>query len=73
MTQTKAYLYHGRNGVITSKVLLEGIPHVPMVELKADYGMILTNGSKFASRITLLVEDAELWHEIPQPDNGQDK
>lgn len=73
MTQTKAYLYHGKNGTITSKVLLEGIPYIPMIELKADDGMILTDGNRFASRITLLAENVKLWNEIVKPKDGQDK
>lgn len=71
MIQTNVYRYYGRNGIITSKVLLDGISHIPMMELKAEDGMVLTDGKRFVSRINVFIEDIDKWHEITDPNNGQ--
>ena len=73
MIQTKVYRYFGRNGIITSKVLLDGISYISMMELQANEGMVLTDGSRFVSKITVFAEDIEKWHEITNPEHGQDK
>lgn len=64
MKKQKQYRYIGRNGIITSKVLLEGINHIPMVHLEAEPGFILTNGEMFAKAITIEENDLSLWYEI---------
>ena len=43
MTKKKMYRYLGRNGILTTYILLDGITHIPMFELKAKDGYILTN------------------------------
>lgn len=64
MTKTKMYRYLGRNGIITSLVLLDKIEPIIVYELRADEGKILTNGEKM-TKCTLAFED-ELkdWVEI---------
>ena len=64
MTQEKRYRYIGRNGIITSPVLLNNIEHIPMTYLQANQGFILTNGKKQAYAITVETEDLDLWYEI---------
>lgn len=64
MTTEKRYRYIGRNGIITSPILLNGIEHIPMTYLQADIGFILTNGKKRVYAITIETEDLELWDEI---------
>ena len=44
MTKTKLYRYSGRNGILTTSILLDDIKHYVVYELKASSGKILTNG-----------------------------
>ena len=46
MTTKKIYRYLGRNGILTSYILIEDAKHIPLIELIADEGKILTNGKK---------------------------
>ena len=36
MTKNKMYRYLGRNGILTTKILLDGINHIDVLELVAD-------------------------------------
>lgn len=69
MTKEKMYRYIGKNGVITSFVLLDGISNIPMYKIKADNGYILTNGAKKVYSIAVLPEELEEWKEIPDEIN----
>ena len=64
MKQRKQYRYIGRNGIITSSILLDGINHIPMTYLEAEPGFILTNGERRAYAITVETEQATSWYEI---------
>ena len=64
MIQEKRYRYIGRNGIITSPVLLNGIEHIPMTYLEATPGFILTNGKKLVYAITVETTELNEWHEI---------
>ena len=64
MKTFETYRYLGRNGIITSRVLLDGISHIAMYELKADEGKILTDGSKLLYTAVIYAEDLSKWHEI---------
>jgi hypothetical protein len=64
MKQLKKYRYIGRNGIITSSVLLDGISHIDMLRIEAEPGFILTNGSVLAYAITIEVEELPQWYEI---------
>ena len=44
MTKRKMYKYLGRNGILTTRIQLDGINYIPMTELIAAEGKILTNG-----------------------------
>ena len=44
MTKSKIYRYLGRNGMVTTPILLEGASPIIMYRLTADEGMILSNG-----------------------------
>jgi hypothetical protein len=44
MKKTKLYRYIGRNGIITSPVLLDGISYLQMYRLSAKAGYALTDG-----------------------------
>jgi hypothetical protein len=67
MNKKKMYRYLGRNGIITSPILLENIAPIPLYELHAAAGKVLTDGTQFV-KIKLVFED-ELnnWTEIDDP------
>ena len=44
MITRKMYRYLGRNGILTTRILIDGVDHIPMVELVAEKGNILSNG-----------------------------
>lgn len=64
MITEKMYRYLGRNGNITSKILLENIAPIPMFKLQAARGKILTNGSRYAYSITVFADEVADWKEI---------
>lgn len=66
MITEKMYRYLGRNGSITSAILLENIAPIPMVKLRASYGKILTNGTKKAYAVTVFEDEASDWKEIDE-------
>jgi hypothetical protein len=68
MKKVKLYRYLGRNGILTTRVLLDGIDHIPMVELVADSGKILSNGE--STKYSIIVEEskANAWYEIDKAD-----
>lgn len=65
MTQSKVYRYIGRNGIITSPVLLDGISRIDMITIKADENMILTDGNRKVYSITIEKDELSEWYEIP--------
>lgn len=69
MKKVKAYRYIGRNGIITSRVLLNGIDNIPMMELIADQGKILTDGEFKTKWITVELDEVNNWKEIADEDN----
>lgn len=64
MTQYKVYRYLGRNGIIDSRVLLDGINHILFIELRADPGKLLTDGTRTARSVTVDPEEVSMWQEI---------
>lgn len=65
MKQRKLYRYIGRNGSITSPVLLEDIKHIPLVELRPEEGCVLTNGIAVQENsIVIHVDEIADWSEI---------
>lgn len=69
MISQKMYRYLGRNGTITTAIKLEDIAPIPMIQLKAETGKILTNGVKTAYSVVVFEDELNDWHEID--DNGQ--
>ena len=63
MTKTKMYKYIGYNGTITSPVLLPGIDHLSMLEIKADGGKYLTDGNRKVYIITIPADELSNWTE----------
>ena len=69
MRKKKMYRYLGRNGILTTLILLDGINYIPMVELKADPGFILTNGEILTNSIVVEEEESSNWREITDNTN----
>lgn len=69
MISQKMYRYLGRNGTITTAIKLENIAPIPMVQLKAENGKILTDGIRTAYSVTIFEDELNNWYEIE--DNGQ--
>ena len=47
MKKIERYRYLGRNGIITTSILLEGNKPIYMLALVADEGKILTDGERY--------------------------
>lgn len=69
MTKKKMYRYLGRNGILTTRILIDGVNYIPMVELIASEGNILTNGEITVKFIIIEEKDISLWREIPDKVN----
>lgn len=69
MKQTKMYRYIGRNGTITSRILLEDIKNIPMMNLEAEQGKVLTNGKIKTHWITVELDEIDNWKEIADESN----
>lgn len=70
MIKEKMYRYLGRNGIITSPVLLEQISPINMICLKATPGKILTDGVQKVYQIVVFEDELLNWQEID--DIGQE-
>lgn len=65
MKVRKMYKYIGRNGSITSPILLDDVKHIPLVELRPEQGYILTNGNIIKNNSVLVhVDELNEWSEI---------
>lgn len=69
MTKVKKYKYLGRNGVLVTRILIDGVNYIPMMTLTADAGKILTNGEITVYSITVEADEVSLWREIPDKVN----
>ena len=68
MTKNKVYRYLGRNGIVTTPVLIEGTAPIIMCRLIADDGMILFNGKTYVRMIDVFDDEIDNWFEIPAKD-----
>lgn len=64
MRKDKKYRYLGRNGILDTKVLLDGIDHIDIVILYADEGKILTNGERYQYSVTVEASEVNQWKEV---------
>lgn len=72
MKKINRYRYLGKNGILTTSVLLEGNEPIYMYRLIADEGKILTNGEIYTSEVEIFAEDLEKWvEEDIQEDNNK--
>ena len=64
MIKTKVYRYLGRNGIITSPILLDSIEPIPMLKLTAEKGKLLTNGEEKVKAKLIFADELKDWYEI---------
>lgn len=69
MTKIKKYKYLGRNGILVTRILIDGVNYIPMMTLIADTGKILTDGETSVYSITVESDEVNLWKEIPDKVN----
>lgn len=69
MTKVRKYKYLGRNGVLVTRIIIDGVNYIPMMTLTADAGKILTNGETSVYSITVEADEVNLWREIPDKVN----
>ncbi len=70
MVKQQMYRYLGRNGNITTTIKLEDIPPIPMIELQAEKGKLLTDGVQVVRSVIIFEDELSNWEEIN--DNGQE-
>ena len=68
MVKNKIYRYLGRNGIITTPVLIEGTTPITMYRLIADEDKVLSNGKTHVRMIDVFDDEIENWFEIPAED-----
>lgn len=66
MVKSKMYRYLGRNGIITSPILLDSIEPIPMLMLEASEGKVLTNGEVTVKSKLIFTDELEDWSEIDE-------
>lgn len=64
MIKKKMYKYVGRNGTITSPILLEDAKHIDLMELRAEEGYVLTDGTMKKQIVIVHIDDVDEWSEI---------
>lgn len=64
MKKIKLYRYIGKNGIITTPILLEGTKVYEMFTLIASEGKVLTNGEKVRDTVTIFADELDQWSEI---------
>lgn len=67
MKQGKVYRYLGRNGMVTTPILIEGAHAIVMYRLIADDNMLLSNGIRQAYTVDVFEDEVNNWFEIPRP------
>lgn len=66
MEKSKMYRYLGRNGIITSPILLDTIEPIPMYALTASEGKMLTDGNIVVKTRLVFADELENWFEIDE-------
>lgn len=70
MNKHKLYRYAGRNGMLTTSILLDGIQHIALYELIADENCLLTNGEITRQHVVIEVDELKQWKEIPKDNSN---
>lgn len=69
MTKKEMYRYLGRNGILTTRIFIDKADYIPMIQLIADEGKILSNGEMLVHSITIEEKELSKWKEIADKDN----
>ena len=69
MIKKKLYKYLGRNGILITGVQIEGANYIPVTEITAESGKLLTNNEKFVRGIIVEDENIDSWREISDKAN----
>lgn len=64
MITKKMFRYLGRNGTITTPIQLENIAPIPMINLIAEKGKILTDGHRKVYQVNVFEDEVSNWYEI---------
>ena len=67
MKTIRMYRYLGRNGIITSPILVDPTAPIPMFSLTAGEGKILTDGTKQVYSVLVFEDEVSNWTEINDP------
>ena len=73
MKRIKKYRYVGRNGILTSFIELDNVPHTVMYILQADEGKLLTNGERVEKTVPVHEDNLVCWYEIEDPEANLNK
>ena len=69
MKKMVIYRYLGTNGVIDSPIHLEDIYYTRLIQISADEGKVLTNGTSRLDVVTVPEDEVNNWEEVQQGQN----
>lgn len=69
MKKSKLYRYLGRNGILDTRILLDGINHIDMLLIQADPGFVLTDGEVTRYSVTIEASELKNWKEVSDNTN----
>ena len=69
MKKSKLYRYLGRNGILDTRILLDGINHIDMLLIQADPGFVLTDGEITRHSVTIEASELKNWKEVADNTN----
>lgn len=64
MKREVIYKYLGTNGIIESPVHLEDTYYIRLIELRAEKGMLLTDGYKRMYSVRVPEDEVTNWYEV---------
>ena len=67
MKKNKIYRYLGRNGIVTTPILINGASPIIMYRLIADDGKILTDGERRITSADVFEDEINNWIEVEKP------
>lgn len=69
MKKSKLYRYLGRNGILDTRILLDGINHIDMLLIQADPDFVLTDGEVTRHSVTIEASELKNWKEVADNTN----
>ena len=71
MKKINRYRYLGRNGIITTSILIDGTSPILMYLLTADEGKVLTDGERYYAQVEVFADELTNWREVDFEKKGQ--